>query len=150
RVEEDGSSNRLRGGPEEGIGGVVLKLIDADGNDTGKRATTNADGYYQFLNLAAGTYAVIEIQPSPWRDGKDTPGNSGGVAAVSPPGDVISQITLNWGVDGIEYNFGELLPGSISGHVVVCDDDATEGGVDVPIPNVRVDLLNGNGQVIAT
>jgi serine-aspartate repeat-containing protein C/D/E len=146
----DGIFNRAPGGPEEGIGGVVLKLIDADGQDTGKRATTNAAGYYQFLNLAAGTYTVIEVQPSPWLDGKDTPGNSGGVAAVSPPGDMISQITLNWGVDGIEYNFGELLPGSISGHVLICDDDIAGEGQDIPIPNVRVDLLNGDGQVIDT
>jgi protocatechuate 3,4-dioxygenase beta subunit len=147
---DDGIFNRAPEGPEEGIGGVVLKLIDGDGHDTGKRATTNANGYYQFLNLAAGTYTVIEIQPTPWLDGKDTPGNSGGVAAVSPPGDMISQITLNWGVDGVEYNFGELLPGSISGHVEICDDDIAGAGQDIPIPNVRVDLLNGDGQLVAT
>ena len=100
---------------EEGIGGVLLKLIDSNGNDTGLRATTLPDGSYKFNNLAAGTYSVVEVQPAGWLDGKDTPGNSGGVADVSPPGDRISQITLNWGVNGIEYNFGELLPGSIAG-----------------------------------
>ncbi len=136
-------------GTEEGIAGVVLKLIDSNGNDTGLRATTDATGAYQFNNLAAGTYAVMEIQPAPWLDGIDTPGNLGGVAAVSPPGDMLSQITINWGENGTEYNFGELLPGSISGHVVVCDDAVT-GGANIPIPNVRVDLLDGDGQVIAT
>ncbi len=132
---------------EEGIGGVLLKLIDGNGHDTGLRATTLPDGSYKFNNLAAGTYSVVEVQPAGWLDGKDTPGNSGGVADVSPPGDRISQITLNWGVNGIEYNFGELLPGSIAGQVVICDDDIT-GGENIPIPNVQVDLLDSTGKVI--
>src|SRR5690606_36297042 len=79
--DNDGVFDR---GPEEGIGAVVLKLLDAEGNDTGLRATTNAAGYYEFTNLAAGTYAVVEVHPSAWLDGKDTPGNLGGAADVSP------------------------------------------------------------------
>ena len=112
--DDDGNFDRPG---EAGIAGVTLKLLDASGNDTGKRATTDSNGHYKFTNLAAGTYTVVEVQPAGWLDGKDTPGNSGGVADVSPPGDKISQITLTWGVDGIEYNFGELLPGSIAGRV---------------------------------
>ena len=38
--------------PETGIAGVVLKLLDANGNDTGLRATTNGNGFYKFNNLA--------------------------------------------------------------------------------------------------
>ena len=98
---------------------------------------------YKFNNLAAGTYSVIEVQPAGWLDGKDTPGNSGGVADVSPPGDRISQIVLAWGVDGVEYNFGELLPGSIAGSVVICETDTT-------IPNVQIDLLDGDGKLVST
>ena len=111
--DNDGIFDR---GPEEGIAGVVVKLLDGSGNDTGLRATTNAAGFYKFNNLAAGTYAVMEIHPAGWLDGIDTPGNLGGVADVSPPGDMISQIMINWGQMGIEYNFGELLPGSIRRH----------------------------------
>ena len=59
----------------------------------------------------------MEIQPAGWLDGKDTPGNLGGVADVSPPGDMISKIMIHWGTNGTEYNFGELLPGSIAGQV---------------------------------
>jgi protocatechuate 3,4-dioxygenase beta subunit len=133
---------------EEGIGGVVLKLLDASGNDTLLRATTNASGYYEFTNLAAGTYAVMEIHPPAWLDGIDTPGNLGGLAELSPPGDMLSQISINWGQTGLEYNFGELLPGSISGRAVVCAD--LPGQTDVPIPGVRVDLLDGAGNLLAS
>jgi hypothetical protein len=128
---------------EVGIANVTLKLIDADGNDTGKRAVTDANGAYKFNGLAAGKYSIMEIQPSGWLDGLDTPGNLGGVAAVSPPGDMISSIMINWGDSGTEYNFGELLPGSIAGRVVDC-------ATDTVITNVQVDLLDGQGHVLAT
>lgn len=147
--DDDGNFDRPG---EEGISGVVLKLFDATGNDTGKRATTDAAGHYKFTNLAKGTYTVVEIHPVAWLDGKDTPGNSGGVADGSPPGDKISQITLTWGTDGIEYNFGELLPGSIAGRVHVdphedCDFDNPENNW---LEGVQIDLLNAQGNVIAT
>jgi protocatechuate 3,4-dioxygenase beta subunit len=144
----DGVFNR---GPEEGIGAVVLKLLDAGGNDTGLRATTNAAGSYTFHNLAAGTYSVMEIHPAAWLDGIDTPGNLGGVAALSPPGDLLSQITINWGQTGTDYNFGELLPGSIHGIVVVSTDpNCVPRDGEPPIAGVRIDLLDEVGKVLAS
>ena len=131
--------------------GVVLKLLDASGNDTGLRATTDAHGFYKFNNLAAGKYSVMEVHPSGWLDGMDTPGNLGGVADVSPPGDMISQIMINWGEMGTEYNFGELLPGSITGRIHA--DDGPDCDFDDPhhmLEGVQVDLLDGQGNVIAS
>jgi serine-aspartate repeat-containing protein C/D/E len=138
-------------GTEEGIGGVVVKLLNGSGADTGLRATTSAAGFYQFTNLAAGAYAVVEVHPAGWLDGIDTPGNLGGVADVSPPGDRISQIVINWGQAGTEYNFGELLPGSIHGIVVVSTDPECEPrDGEPPIAGVRIDLLDAVGNVVAT
>ena len=122
------------------------------GNDTGLRATTDSAGFYKFTNLAAGNYAVVEIHPVGWLDGKDTPGNLGGVAAVSPPGDMISQIMINWGQMGTEYNFGELLPGSIA-RPRPCRRAAriaTSTIRTILLEGVRIDLLDGSGNVIAT
>ncbi|MCI0332504.1 MAG: hypothetical protein L0228_04700 [Planctomycetes bacterium] len=146
--DNDGVFDR---GTEEGIGGVILKLLDANGNDTGKRATTDSLGAYKFNNLAAGKYSVMEVHPTGWLDGKDTPGNLGGVADVSPPGDMISQIMINWGHPGVEYNFGELLPGSIRGRVHA--DDGPDCNFDDPhhmLEGVRIDLLDAQGNVIDT
>jgi protocatechuate 3,4-dioxygenase beta subunit len=136
---------------EEGISGVVVKLLDEQGNDTGLRATTDATGFYKFNNLRAGKYAVMEIHPAGWLDGKDTEGNLGGIADASPGADMISMIMINWGEMGTEYNFGELKPGSIRGKVVVSTDpecDPDDG--EPPIAGVQIDLLNDAGQVIAT
>ena len=93
----------------------------------------------------------MEIHPSGWLDGIDTPGNLGGVAAVSPPGDMISLIMINWGEMGTEYNFGELLPGSIEGIVAVSTDPACEPRDGEPrLEGVQIDLLDASGNVLAT
>jgi hypothetical protein len=135
--------------PETRISGVVLKLLDANGNDTGKRATTDGSGFYIFNDLKAGAYSVMEVHPAGWLDGLDTPGNRGGFA--NNPGDLISQLTLNWGHPGVEYNFGELLPGSIRGRVHA--DEHEDCDFDDPgifLQGVQIDLLDAQGNVLAT
>ena len=51
------------------------------------RVTTDANGFYQFVGLAAGTYAAVEVQPAGVIDGIDTQGTTGGLA-VNPIGAV--------------------------------------------------------------
>src|SRR5262245_61750868 len=56
---------------------------------------------------------------------------------------------LDYGDHGVEYNFGELLPGSISGRVHAdehedCDFDDPE----ILLSGVRIDLLDGAGNFI--
>ena len=67
---------------EQGIGGVTLELVDANGNGTGITTTTSTDpatlGFYEFRNLFPGTYGVREVQPTGWLDGKDSAGSHGG------------------------------------------------------------------------
>ena len=53
---------------------------------------------------------------------------------------------------GTEYNFGELLPGSIRGRVVMSTDPGLRfrRSGEPPIAGVQIDLLDGQGNVIAT
>ncbi len=100
----------------------------------------------------AGTYRVVESQPASWLDGQDTPGTVDGVdAGVASANDRITNIDLLWGSTGIEYNFGELLPGSIEG---VVHADLNRNCVfepfESPIANVKIELLNAQGRVLAT
>ena len=89
----------------------------------------------------------MEVQPSGWLDGIDTPGNLGGVADVSPPGDMISQIMINWGEMGTEYNFGELLPGSIAARSSCRPIPTAIRTIgEPPIAGVQVDLLGRRRQ----
>ena len=140
--------------PEQGIGGVTLELLDANGNPTGITTTTSTNpatlGFYEFRNLFPGTYGVREVQPAGWLDGKDTAGSHGGTAASETAGrvDRIFGAVLDYGDHGVEYNFGELLPGSISGRVHAdhhedCDFDDPE----ILLAGVRIDLLDAQRQL---
>ena len=141
---------------EHAISGVTLELLDANGNGTGITTTTSTDpatlGFYEFRNLTPGKYGVREVQPAGWLDGKDTAGDHGGIADPETNGrvDKITGATLDYGDHGLNYNFGELLPGSISGLVEAhfdadCNFDEPP---EVTLQGVQIDLLDANGNFI--
>ena len=126
---------------------MTLKLLLEDGTDTGRTAITDSSGFYQFTNLDRGKYRVMEIQPEDYLDGLDTPGNLGGVA--DNPGDMIREIMLDFGDDAVEYNFGELLPGSISGRVhASMDGDCNFDDPDILLEGVTIQLLDAEGNLL--
>ncbi|MEM6331529.1 MAG: SdrD B-like domain-containing protein, partial [Planctomycetota bacterium] len=147
-VYHDRSDDGLLDAGEERIAGVPIELLDAAGQPTGVTTLTDAQGYYEFVNLAPGTYGVREAaQPSPYLDGKDTAGSNGGAAG----NDVILGAVLEYGDRATDYNFGELLVGSISGRVHVSDDaDCDFDNPDTPLAGVVIELLAADGTPVAT
>ena len=101
---------------------VTLKGTDNFGATAVVRTTTtDANGNYLFDELNAGTYRIVESQPSFYKDGKDSIGTHGGFLGENPgpfviPNDVtddevkdlILGIELGSGVDATDYDFGEL------------------------------------------
>ncbi|MEX2093076.1 MAG: SdrD B-like domain-containing protein, partial [Pirellulales bacterium] len=91
--------NGYRTSDDTPLAGILLEL--RDGNDgtpiTGDhalpgtyadgpiRTTTDANGFYHFVGLKAGTYAVVQLHPSQYIDNRDMPGLLGGFA-VNPEG----------------------------------------------------------------
>ena len=139
---------------EQGIGGVTLELLDANGNPTGITTTTSTNpatlGFYEFRNLVPGTYGVREVQPAGWLDGKDTAGSHGGAAASEAAGrvDRIFGAILNFGDHAVDYNFGELLPGSIRGRVHADEhEDCNFDEPEILLEGVRIDLLDAQRQL---
>jgi protocatechuate 3,4-dioxygenase beta subunit len=107
-------------------------------------AYTNPDGYWSVGGLMPGHYKVTEYQPDGYLDGLDAPGTAGGDA--HNPGDLIDGVYLVSGQSGIDYDFGELKSGCISGYVYV---DANNNGVfdagETPISGATLTLLDGKG-----
>ena len=137
---------------EDGIANVTIQLFD-DNNNLVAETTTNVQGEYWFTGLLAGNYKLQEIQPEDFTDGQDRVGTVDGVLNGESMADMFTNISLQGGDQGVEYNFGELLPASISGFVHVdmngnCTLE-TEAGDD-PLANVTLQLLNADGQIIAT
>ncbi|WP_050769497.1 MSCRAMM family protein [Blastopirellula marina] len=143
-VYHDRDNDGVKEAGEEGIGGVTVVLLDASGVQVGT-TTTNSDGSYSFTGLRAGSYQVVETQPTNYLDGLDAAGTIGGttVGAALNPGDKINAIELKWGDDGIDYNFGEIKPVSISGYVYHdLDNDGLKETGEAGIGGVSVQVIN--------
>jgi hypothetical protein len=87
--------------------GVTITLTGT--NDLGQAISqttqTLGDGTYSFGNLRAGTYTLTETQPAGYLQGTNNVGSFGGTIN----GDSMS-FTVPPGIQGANYNFGELLP----------------------------------------
>jgi serine-aspartate repeat-containing protein C/D/E len=148
-VYNDVNNNGRKDSGEAGIANVKLILTDANGQPTGMTTTTDADGFYCFKDLPPGTYGIGEIQPAGYLDGIDVAGTAGGIA--QNPGDLILGAVLTPGLDAEDYDFGELLPASISGQVHARhgnDCDVADGAT--PLSGVVMQLLDGQGTIVAT
>lgn len=147
-VYVDDNDNGLFEADENGITGVTVTLLDADGSSTGQTTTTDGDGFYRFEDLKPGTYGVAETQPQGYYDGKDTAGSVSGDDSVN---DRITRVVLKPGVDALNYNFGELWPASISGRVhAELNGDCIPDPGEPLLAGVTIYLLDASGERIAT
>jgi serine-aspartate repeat-containing protein C/D/E len=145
----DANNNGHRDAGETAIGGVTVQLLDANGNPLGQTATTDSTGYFQFTSLMPGTYGVRETQPSGYFDGLDAAGTLGGTA--HNPGDLIDGVHLLGGQNGQNYDFGELLPCSLSGRVFLdYNGNAAYDAGDTLLTGVTIRLLDGSGNLVTT
>ena len=149
-VYGDVNNNGLRETGEPPISGALVTLLDAAGKQVGQ-TTTDQQGFYKFTGLTSQVYCIVETQPVGWLDGLDAAGTIGGVTVGSAdnPGDKIRNINLLWGDSGIQYNFGELQPGSIAGKVFV---DPNQNCIYTPgdrlLSGVTIELRDSSGAVI--
>ena len=149
-VYSDANDNGIFNILESGIAGVTVTLTGT--NDLGQAVsvttTTSSNGAYNFGNLRPGTYAIAETQPANYLDGKDTIGTQGGLTG----NDLFSNLLLSEGQNGLNNNFGELLPASVVGNVYY---DANNNGLfdtnETGIAGATVTLTGTNdlGQAVS-
>src|SRR5262249_14197903 len=137
-VYVDANNNGVKDGSESGISGTQVTLSGTDDlGPVSRTATTDSSGFYQFTNLRPGTYSINETQPSNYLDGKDTIGSQGGTAG----NDQLSSIALASNVQGINNNFGELQPASLSGFAYAdTNNNGVKDGGESAIPGVQITL----------
>jgi hypothetical protein len=148
-VYEDCDNNGIKEPAELGIAGVTISLTGTNvlGNTVALVQTTSASGSYTFGSLYAGKYTVTETAPAGYVKGKDTIGTVGGTPVGTVGDRQLSNIVLNGGDSGINYNFGEMHLGSLSGFVYW---DVAHNGVldsnDFGIAHVAITLTGTNDQ----
>jgi hypothetical protein len=99
---------------ENGIDGVTITLTGTDflGNAVNQSQQTSGGGAYSFLNLLPGSYYLTETQPAGYVQGIDSVGTAGGSLSAT---DQFS-VSLDAGVNGLNYNFGEQPPAGSGVH----------------------------------
>lgn len=134
----DANDNGIFDSGETGIANAEVRLIRNDDPTSTIVTHTAADGSYSFTGLRPGTFRVVEIQPSGYLDGQDHIGSKGGTKTEP---DTMHTIVLQSGDHGVNYDFGEIVPATISGFVF--QDGATillkegEDAGDVNIGDIR-------------
>jgi serine-aspartate repeat-containing protein C/D/E len=122
-VLSDKNGDCIQNNGETGIAGVRMELLNAQGTIVAV-TFTDANGNYKFDQLTRGTYTVREIQPTGYFDSGDHIGTINGVlTGTRSANDVLGEIALLAGPNGINYNFCENPPAQLSG--VVFQDGTT-------------------------
>ncbi len=119
-VYVDANNNGVKENSEQTIANVEITLTGS--NDQGSiqlTAFTDSTGAYKFDQLRPGSYALHETQPASHLDGKDTIGSPGGTTTD----DTFADINLVSGAQGVNNNFGELVPSGLNGFVYADDDN---------------------------
>jgi len=157
-VYRDNNNDGVRQEHELGLGDVEIRILSIQtltGEAIDRTVRTDPQGSYSFLALPPGTYRILEVQPEGFFDGLETVGKVGSeTRGVSLVNDEITTIRLDGNDEGVEYNFAEIDPASLSGHVCIalpgysCFSNDPSGSL--PVAGVTLELLNGNGELIAT
>ncbi|MDP0490080.1 MAG: SdrD B-like domain-containing protein [Verrucomicrobiota bacterium JB023] len=135
---------------EEGIGGVILTLKNAAGEDIDSdpasegvqptTTTTASDGSYQFTNLLPGSYQVVETDPADYLSVSDVDGG-----AVNTIGDEQAIVVLAGQSSG-GNDFIDEQSATISGSVFADLDNDDSG--DVGIAGVVLTLTDAVGEPV--
>jgi len=158
KVYLDNNDNGQQDPNESGIAGVTIELVSSQtitGENIRRTVTTQSDGTYRFDAIPPGLYELFEVQPVGLFDGQDSIGRVGTqVRGSLIANDRIGNILLNGGDVGIEYNFGELQPSSISGNVHIgipgfpCFSTDPQGSK--ALADVTITLVDTQGKVVAS
>jgi hypothetical protein len=109
-VWNDVNRDGIHNGNEEGIPNVTVDLFDSDDTFV-NTAMTDADGRYQFINLAPGEYYVAVLPPAGY---VFSPQNQSGEEALDSDADVLtgrtSSTTLTEGENFSQWDVGLFQP----------------------------------------
>jgi uncharacterized repeat protein (TIGR01451 family) len=144
-VFQDLNRNLLRDSGERAIAGVTILLFGTDirGDAVVRRTTTNANGMYSFTSLIPGIYNVYEIQPNYFADGAEIPG-TGATATIGP--DSFLNMTLNGGVNAINFNFAEGIE-DLSKRPFLASSQSVEQLQTIRLPVAGTGVISGTSAV---
>ncbi|HUY89519.1 MAG TPA: SdrD B-like domain-containing protein [Pirellulales bacterium] len=147
KVIVDNNGNCAANPANPPLAGVTIRLLDKNGNVV-QTTTTDANGLYKFQGLMPGAYTVHKLTPAGYFDEDSDVGSLGG---TSLDASTLGSIVLTSALNGVNYDFCELLPVEISGRVIVDKyGDCETNPNNPPLAGVTIQLLDASGTVLAT
>ncbi|RMG40719.1 MAG: choice-of-anchor A family protein, partial [Methanobacteriota archaeon] len=104
-VWNDANGNGLQESGEFGVGNITVYLLDSNG-DTVQTTTTNGNGYYQFTNVAPGTYTVEFDIPSNYAFSPKDQGSDDTKDSDANPNGITDPFTVNHGDNNTTIDAG--------------------------------------------
>ena len=162
KIWDDTNANGIQDNGESGVAGVVLTLVDENGDSVkdinGNKVapyTTKEDGNYSFCNLPAGTYQVkVTKLPDGYVITRKNQGNNDAkdsdISSFLETTGVMPQVTLAKGEDNMTLDGGIFKSGCI-GSTIWLDKNANgikepeeEGIADVHVTLIPIEDEFGN------
>ncbi|MGP1664986.1 MAG: SdrD B-like domain-containing protein, partial [Rhodanobacter sp.] len=132
------------GTEETGVANVTVTLTGTDdrGQPVALTASTDANGNYSFDGLRAGTYRLVETQPTGLLPGPAVPGTgTASAGTASSDGNTMTDIVLGVGELGRDFDFGEWVPNDLTGSVFIdANNDGVRDAGEKGIPGVSIHL----------
>ncbi|MCB9149008.1 MAG: carboxypeptidase regulatory-like domain-containing protein [Caldilineaceae bacterium] len=153
-LDRDGDGVQESG--ESGIEGVRVELFSGDGASTGLTTTTDADGFYEFTDLAPGDYYVVFTPPTNYQfSPQDAIGNDELDSDADPVSGRTAVTTLVSGENDPTWDAGLFQDAAIGNYVWLdVDADGIQEAGEEPIAGVKVTLYavdaDGNETQVAT
>jgi uncharacterized repeat protein (TIGR01451 family) len=145
-VWDDANRNGVQDAGENGIPNVTVNLLDESGAQVAT-TTTSATGFYQFTNLAPGTYQIEIVLPSGYTFSPADQGDDALDSDVDPATRRIPPVTLTDGQYELNTDAGMYLATTGIGDLVW--EDTNGNGIqddgELGVPGVTVNLLDTAG-----
>lgn len=151
----DADNDGIQDNTEAGLAGMKVTVYDNSGNPVAT-TITDANGNYQFLNLAPGTYTVgFESAPGGYQyttqsaTGSNSSNNSDANATTGRT----AAITLSAGDFKTDTDVGvkAIVPASLGNKIWFdANQDGVQDAGEAGVPGVVLQLLDGSGNVVAT
>ena len=150
-VFEDMNYNGLQDASETGVEGVDVKLLDASGTEIAM-TTTDANGFYSFVDLAPGTYSIQVMPPFLYDFTLQDSGDDTLDSDVDPNTMISNPVTLAPGEDYVDLDAG-IYQGVTLGNQTWIDvvggaENLYDAG-DAPLPGVIVNLYFASDNSLA-
>jgi len=144
KVWMDTNNNGAQDSDEEGVEGVIVKLIDDD-NTVVQTATTDAAGHYEFTVMTPGKYR-IEFDSDHYYTKSCPPCGDAKDSNVHGADNSTELFDLDWGQNDMTIDAGVAPTAHIGDYFWV---DANQNGVqdpdEKPVAGARVELLDASG-----